>query len=47
MTEEQKKKCEEIINSYEEKYNKDFEEALTNISNAPEILNVTINDVKN
>ena len=46
MTEEQKKKCEEIINSYEEKYNKDFEEALTNISNAPEILNVTINDVK-
>ncbi|TXJ10921.1 GTPase [Brachyspira aalborgi] len=46
MTEEQKKKIEEIINSYEEKYNKDFEEALTNISNAPEILNVTINDVK-
>ena len=46
MTEEQKKKCEEIIYSYEEKYNKDFEEALTNISNAPEILNVTINDVK-
>ena len=46
MTEEQRKQCEEIINSYEEKYNKDFEEALTNISNAPEILNVTINDVK-
>ena len=55
MTEEQKKKCEEIINSYEEKYNKDFEEALSNkdfkealsnISNIPEIPDIPESEIK-
>ena len=31
MTEEQRKQCEEIINSYEEKYKKDFEEINTSV----------------
>ena len=46
MTEEQKKKCEEIINSYEEKYNKDLEEALSNISNASEIPDMPESEIK-
>ena len=33
MTEEQKIKCEEIINSYKEKYEKEIEEINTSLGN--------------
>ena len=46
MTEEQYKKCEEIINSYEEKYNKDLEEALSNIRNIPEMPEMPESEIK-
>uniref|UniRef100_UPI003D7CDECD GTPase domain-containing protein n=1 Tax=Brachyspira sp. TaxID=1977261 RepID=UPI003D7CDECD len=44
--EEQYKKCEEIINSYEEKYNKDLEEALYKIRNIPEIPEMPESEIK-